>query len=133
MQPIAEFRVTARPGRRIVEIYDADVYLGDEAALEASRKQVVAGTGHHLYLQPDIRAHVAVRIWPTPPQPPAQVEGHVPVTLESETGTLVINQLTLGPAGEATLPPARRVRRPCVVAWKNGNQRLPRPHVPSDR
>ncbi|MFD7978737.1 hypothetical protein [Streptomyces sp. NPDC059071] len=107
MQPVAEFSVTARPDRRIVEVYDADAYLGDEQAMATSRQQVVAGNGYHLYihtLQPDIRVHITIRLWDTPPPPPAEAEGHAPITLDSETGILVVNQLTLGPAGEMTLP-----------------------------
>ncbi|HZH27297.1 MAG TPA: hypothetical protein VEY95_08950 [Azospirillaceae bacterium] len=45
-----------------------------------------------------------IRVWDTPPTPPAAAEGHVPVSIESETGTLVVNQLEYGPAGEMTLP-----------------------------
>jgi len=47
---------------------------------------------------------VIIRVWDTPPTPPAAAEGHVPVSIESETGTLVVNQLEYGPAGEMTLP-----------------------------
>ena len=107
MQSVAEFSVTARPDRRIVEVYDADAYLGDEQAMTASRQQVVADNGYHLYihtLQPDIRVQITIRLWDTPPPPPADAEGHAPITLDSETGILVVNQLTLGPAGEMTLP-----------------------------
>lgn len=108
MQPVAEYSVTARPDRHIVEVYDADAYLGDEQALEASRHHVVAGNGYHLYLhtlQPDIRVHITIRLWDTTPPPLAtDAEGHTPVALDSETGILVINQLTLGPAGEMPLP-----------------------------
>jgi hypothetical protein len=107
MALLTEYSVNAVPDRRVVEVYDADAYLGDEAAMDAAEVQVVAGNGYHLYLfslQPDIEVQVTIRIWDTPPKPPADTEGHTPVTLESETGTLVINQLTYGPAGEMTLP-----------------------------
>jgi hypothetical protein len=107
MQPVAEYSVTARPDHHIVEVYDADACLGDGQAMEASQHQVVAGNGYHVYihtLQPDIRAHITIRLWDTPPSPPAHAEGHTPITLDSETGILVINQLTLGPAGETMLP-----------------------------
>ncbi|MGW9032637.1 hypothetical protein ACWGQ5_53635, partial [Streptomyces sp. NPDC055722] len=70
MALLAEHNVTATPGRRVVEIYDADAYLGDEAALDAAEQQVVAGNGYHLYilsLQPDIPVQVTLRIWDTPP------------------------------------------------------------------
>ncbi|MEU3519700.1 hypothetical protein ABZ770_31225 [Streptomyces sp. NPDC006654] len=119
---LTEYTVTASPDRRIVEVYDADAYLGDGAALKAAEVQVVAGNGYHLYLlsgQPDIDVKVTVRIWDTPPEPPAEAEGHTPVTIESETGILVVNQLTLGPAGEMTLP------RPGVYegyAWWAGRE-----------
>ncbi len=107
MAPLAEYSVKAIPDRRIVEVYDADAYLGDEEALKASERQVVAGNGYHLFLnslQPTIRVTVTIRIWPTEQEPPAGADGSVPVTLESETGLLVINQLTYGPAGEMELP-----------------------------
>jgi hypothetical protein len=32
MALLAEHNVTAIPGRRVLEVYDADAYLGDEAA-----------------------------------------------------------------------------------------------------
>jgi hypothetical protein len=104
---LAEHNVTATPGRCVVEVYDADAFLGDEAALDAAEIQVVAGNGYHLYLlslQPDMNVQVSIRIWDTPPAPPADAEGHVDVSLESETGTLVIGQLDRGPADEITLP-----------------------------
>ncbi|ATW52180.1 hypothetical protein [Streptomyces peucetius] len=122
MQLVAEYSVTARPDRGIVQVYDVDAYLSDEQALQAARDHVVAGNGYHLYLhslQPDIRAHVTIRLWDTPPPPPADADGHTTVTLDSETGILVINQFTLGPAGEMTLP------RPGVyegTAWWSGRQ-----------
>ncbi|MFI9568840.1 hypothetical protein [Streptomyces rishiriensis] len=107
MALLAEHNISATPGRCIVEVYDADAFLGDEAALDAAEVQVVAGNGYHLYLlslQPDIDVRVTIRIWDTAPTPPASAEGHVAVDLESETGILVIGQLDRGPAGEITLP-----------------------------
>ncbi|WP_235458906.1 hypothetical protein [Streptomyces olivochromogenes] len=68
---------------------------------------MVAGDGYHLYLrslQPDIDVEVTIRIWDTPPSVPAEAEGHVDISIESETGILVVNQLALGPAGDMTLP-----------------------------
>ncbi|MEU5309039.1 hypothetical protein [Streptomyces sp. NPDC021562] len=122
MALLAEYSVTASPDRRVVEVYDADAYLGDQAAMAAAEVQVVAGNGYHLYLlsrQPDIDVKVTVRVWDTPPEPPADAEGHTPVSIESETGILVVNQLTLGPAGQMTLP------RPGVYegyAWWSGRE-----------
>ncbi|MFF4214567.1 hypothetical protein ACFYZE_35595 [Streptomyces sp. NPDC001796] len=107
MTLLAEHNVTATPGRRVLEVYDADAYLGDEAALDAAQVQVVAGNGYHLYLlslQPDIPVQITIRIWDTPPTPPADAEGHTAISLESETGILVIGQLDRGPADEITLP-----------------------------
>ncbi|MFC3346829.1 hypothetical protein ACFOOM_05115 [Streptomyces echinoruber] len=104
---LAEHHVTATPGRRVLEVYDADAHLGDEAALDAAETQVVAGNGYHLYLlslQPDMKVQVTIRIWDTPPPPPAEAEGHTRVSLESETGILVVGQLDRGPADEITLP-----------------------------
>ncbi|MFD5971449.1 hypothetical protein ACFWGR_35430 [Streptomyces sp. NPDC060311] len=107
MPLITEYTVRARPDRRVVEVYDADAYLGDGDVLTASRSQVVAGNGYHLYLrslQPDIPVQITIRIWDHPQPHPAGCEGSVPVTLESETGELVVNQFTLGPAGGTQLP-----------------------------
>jgi hypothetical protein len=122
MALLAEYRCKATPARRVVEVYDADADLSDDEAMAAARRQVVAGNGYHLYirsLQPDIDVEVAIRVWDTPPGPPADAEGHVPVSIESETGILVVNQLEYGPAGETTLP------RPGVYeghAWWEGRQ-----------
>ncbi|MFD8048538.1 hypothetical protein ACF063_11230 [Streptomyces chartreusis] len=107
MSLLAEHNVTAIPGRRVLEVYDADAYLGDEAALDAAETQVVAGNGYHLYLlslQPDMKVQMTIRIWDTPPTSPAEAEGHVEISLESETGILVVGQLDRGPADEITLP-----------------------------
>ncbi|MCX3061163.1 hypothetical protein [Streptomyces beihaiensis] len=107
MQLVAEYTVKARPDRRVLEVYDADAYLSDEQALIASRSQVVAGNGYHLYLrslQDVLDATINIRIWSGPARPPGDVEGTTPVTLESETGTLVIAAFTAGPVGEMTLP-----------------------------
>ncbi|WP_333741652.1 hypothetical protein [Streptomyces sp. IBSBF 2806] len=116
-----KYKCKATPGRRVVEIYDADAYLGDDDAMAAARIQVVGGNGYHLYLlslQPDIDVEVVIRLWDSAPQPPAQAEGSVPVNIESETAILVVNQLEYGPAGDMSLP------RPGVYAghawWENG-------------
>ncbi|MEV3966700.1 hypothetical protein AB0K68_00885 [Streptomyces sp. NPDC050698] len=107
MALLAEYRCKATPARRVVEVYDADAYLSDDEAMAAACRHVVGGNGYHLYilsLQPDIKVEVAIRVWDTPPAPPADAEGQVPVRIESETGILVVNQLAYGPAGEMTLP-----------------------------
>ncbi|MFJ3205879.1 hypothetical protein [Streptomyces sp. NPDC086989] len=107
MSLITEYSTNARPDRRIVEVYDRDAYLGDDEALQQSRTQVVAGNGYHLYLhslQPDIEVQVTIRVWGTPQKPPEDAEGTIPVFLNSETGQLVVNQLTFGPAGMMDLP-----------------------------
>lgn len=122
MALIAEFRTTAQPDRGIVEVYDADAYEADREAAVRARAEVVAGNGYHLYLrtlQPDLRIEVAVRIWDGPQDPPADSEGRTSISLESGTGDLVVNQLTLGPAGTIKLP------RPGVYAghaWWTGRQ-----------
>lgn len=108
MALLAERNVTATPGRRVLEVYDADAFLGDEAALDAAEVQVVAGNGYHLYLlslQPDMPVQITIRIWDTPPEPPADAEGHVGISLESETGILVIGQLDCGPAPDDVVLP----------------------------
>ncbi|WP_411082041.1 hypothetical protein [Streptomyces sp. cmx-18-6] len=90
-----------------MEIYDADAYLMDNAAMKASQRQVVAGNGYHLYchsLQSNIRVRVNIRIWALPQDIPDHAEGSTPIRIESETGILVIGQLTFGPAGEMELP-----------------------------
>ncbi|MGW2788096.1 hypothetical protein ACWC3X_44290 [Streptomyces populi] len=123
MALLAEHNVTATPGRRVLEVYDADAFLGDEAALDAAEVQVVAGNGYHLYLlslQPDMPVQITIRIWDTPPQPPADAEGHVGISLESETGILVIGQLDRGPAPDDVVLP-----RPGVYeghAWWTNRQ-----------
>jgi hypothetical protein len=107
MRLLVEYRCKATPARRVVEVYDADAYLSDDDAMAAARRQVVAGNGYHLYLrslQPDIDVEVVIRVWNTPPTPPSDAEGQVSVSIESETGILVVNQLDYGPAGEMTLP-----------------------------
>ncbi|MCK7627787.1 hypothetical protein MUU72_32635 [Streptomyces sp. RS10V-4] len=120
MALITEYTVTAEPDRCLVEVYDSDAYLQDSAALEAAREQVVAGNGYHLYLhslQPAIGVDVIIRVWDEPQSPPTHCEGSVPVTIESTTACLVINQLTFGPAGTMDLP------RPGVyegIAWWTG-------------
>lgn len=107
MALLAEHHVTATPGRCVLEVYDANAYLGDEAALDAAEVQVAAGNGYHLYflsLQPDIPVQVTIRIWDTPPSPPSDAEGHIDIGIESETGILVVGQLDRGPADEVALP-----------------------------
>ncbi|MEU7213102.1 hypothetical protein AB0B06_32420 [Streptomyces sp. NPDC044989] len=122
---LSEYGVNAVPGRRFIEVYDADAYLDDAAAMDAARRQVAAGNGYHLYLyslQADIPARVDIRVWDAPPPPaPGDAEGHATITLESETGALVVNQLSYGPAGDMTLP------RPGVyrgTVWWTGRQAM---------
>ncbi|MFD9374612.1 hypothetical protein ACFWBH_03565 [Streptomyces sp. NPDC059999] len=107
MPLITEYSTSAYPDRGIVEVYDSDAYLGDDEALARSRTQVVAGDGYHLFLhslQTDIEVEVTLRIWDSPQEVLQDTEGTVPVSLESETGQLVVNQLTFGPAGVMDLP-----------------------------
>ncbi|UXX97353.1 hypothetical protein N7U49_46885 [Streptomyces sp. AD2-2] len=81
MALLAEYRCKATPGRRVVEIYDADAYLSDDAAMAAARTQVVAGNGYHLYiqsLQPDIDVEVAIRLWDSPPLLPPEPRARFP-------------------------------------------------------
>ncbi|GAA4681770.1 hypothetical protein GCM10023347_40850 [Streptomyces chumphonensis] len=107
MRLVSEYTVRARPDRGVIEVYDADAFLGDDEALKLSRSRVVAGNGYHLYLrslQPDIPVRVTVRLWDGPRPSPAACEGSTPVTLESATGELVVNRFTLGPAGGMRLP-----------------------------
>ncbi|MEU1600853.1 hypothetical protein ABZ468_51120 [Streptomyces sp. NPDC005708] len=107
MALLAEHHVTGTPGRRVVEVYDADAYLGDEAALDAAEQLVVAGNGYHLYLlslQPDIPVQVTLRTWDTPPAPPADTEGHTRVSIESETGTLSSANSTAHPPPRSPCP-----------------------------
>ncbi|MEU4088677.1 hypothetical protein [Streptomyces aureus] len=123
MALLAEHRVIATPGRRVLEVYDADAFLGDGAALEAAETEVVAGNGYHLYLlslQPDMRVEITVRVWDDPPAPPADAEGRVDVSLESATGVLVVGQLDRGPAPDDVVLP-----RPGVYeghAWWTGRR-----------
>ncbi len=107
MALLTDQSVTATPGRGVLEVYDAEAYLGDSAALDAAEQQVVAGNGYHLYLlslQPAIPAHITIRIWDTVPEARTDAEGHIPVSIESVTGILVVSQLEFGPAGEIPLP-----------------------------
>ncbi|WP_030733258.1 hypothetical protein [Streptomyces sp. NRRL S-237] len=107
MTLLTEYRTPARPDRRLVEVYDADAHLVDGAAIDLARRHVVGGNGYHLYLsslQPDITVEVTIRVWDAPRRPPADVEGTLPVEIESETGILVVGQFTFGPAGQMTLP-----------------------------
>ncbi|WP_240679135.1 MULTISPECIES: hypothetical protein [unclassified Streptomyces] len=122
MQPIAEYTVNAVPDRGLIEVYDADAYMADAAAMKASRQQVVAGNGYHLYLhslQSEIAVEVHVRIWASEEKIPDHAEGSTSVSIESETGILVIGQLTFGPAGEMELPEAGVYEG---VAWWTGRQ-----------
>lgn len=122
MALIAEYRTTAWPDRGIVEVYDANAYEADREAAVRARAEVVAGNGYHLYLhtlQPDLRVEVAIRIWDGPQDPPADAEGRTSISLKSETGDLVVNQLTLGPAGMTRLP---RAGVYAGHAWWTGRQ-----------
>ncbi|PJE94483.1 hypothetical protein CUT44_30175 [Streptomyces carminius] len=122
MALITEYGTRTRPDRRIVEVYDEDAYLGDDEALGESRTRVVAGNGYHLYLhslQSEIEVEVTVRVWDGPREPSWEAEGDAPVSLESETGTLVVRAFTGGPVGDMSLP------RPGVYegrAWWAGRQ-----------
>jgi hypothetical protein len=121
---LSEFSANAVPVRSFIRVYDADAYLGDAAAMGAARRQVVASNGYllHLYsLQPDIPTQVDIRIWDAPPPAPGDAEGHVTITLESETGALVVNQLGYGPAGDMTLPCPGVYRG---TAWWTGRQAM---------
>ncbi|MEU3443735.1 hypothetical protein AB0N37_03885 [Streptomyces griseoincarnatus] len=122
MALFAEYRITAQPDRGIVEVYDADAYEADREAAVRARAEVLAGNGYHLYLhtlQSDLRVEVAIRIRDGPQNPPTDAEGHTDISLKSETGDLVVNQLRHGPAGTTRLP------RPGVYAghaWWAGRQ-----------
>ncbi|MFD7916832.1 hypothetical protein ACFV30_40120 [Streptomyces sp. NPDC059752] len=107
MTLLTQSTTLARPSYRLVEVYDSDACLTDETAIAAAQRNVVGGNGYHLYmrsLQSDLKVEVIVRVWDGPQPPPAEVEGSMAVSLESETGLLVIGQFTFGPAAEMSLP-----------------------------
>ncbi|MFF4174068.1 hypothetical protein [Streptomyces sp. NPDC001744] len=107
MSLITEYSTNVLPGHMLVEVYDADACLGDDEAFLRSRTQVVAGNGYRLYVQTgqrDIEVRVAIRIWDAPRKPPEDAEGVVPVSLESETGQLVVSEIAFGPSGVMDLP-----------------------------
>lgn len=136
MPLIAEYSTTARPDRGIVQVYDADAYLGDDETLARSRTEVVAGNGYHLYLhslQADIEVQVTIKVWDGPQKPPEDIEGTVALTLESETGQLVVNQLTYGPARRHGTSQAWRVRRAGDLERTRRHGRLLRHEPPTLR
>ncbi|MEY2228858.1 MULTISPECIES: hypothetical protein [Streptomyces] len=107
MTLLTQSTTLARPSHRLVEVYDSDANLTDSTAIAAAERNVVGGNGYHLYLfslQSDLEVEVAVRVWDGPQPPPGEVEGFTAVSLESETGILVIGQFAFGPAAEMTLP-----------------------------
>ncbi|MGX2997362.1 hypothetical protein JNUCC64_24375 [Streptomyces sp. JNUCC 64] len=107
MPPLNEYRVRATPDRRVLQVYDSDAYTAEDAAWDEAKEKVVGGDGGHLVilsLQSAIPVTVTVRLWDTPPEPPAGAEGRAPVRLDSPTGVLVVNELTRGPAGTVELP-----------------------------
>ncbi|MFB7260733.1 hypothetical protein ACFCXH_01010 [Streptomyces nojiriensis] len=107
MTLLTQSTTLARPSHRLVEVYDSDAYLTDSTAIAAAERNVVGGNGYHLYLfslQSDLEVEVTVRVWDVPQSPPGEAEGFTPVSLESETGILVIGQFTYGPAAEMSLP-----------------------------
>ncbi|MEU8779593.1 hypothetical protein [Streptomyces sp. NPDC048606] len=107
MPLLVQATTLARPSYRLVEVYDSDAYLTDDEAIAAAERNVVGGNGYHLYmlsLQSDLKVEVTIRVWEAPQPSPVDVEGFTPVSLESETGVLVVGQFALGPAGEMSLP-----------------------------
>ncbi|MFG2979172.1 hypothetical protein ACGFYY_40085 [Streptomyces sp. NPDC048331] len=107
MTLLTQSTTLARPSHRLVEVYDSDAYLTDSTAIAAAERNVVGGNGYHLYLfslQSDLEVEVTVRVWDAPQPPPGEAEGVTAVSLESETGILVIGQFTFGPAAEMSLP-----------------------------
>ncbi|MER5934981.1 hypothetical protein [Streptomyces sp. NPDC002054] len=107
MPLLSEHSVDAKPDRQLLQVYDADAYRGSDQALEAAHQDVVGGDGRHAFLhslQSGIKTTVVIRIWDTLPPAPADADGYVPISIESPTGLLIINEFTMGPAGEAALP-----------------------------
>ncbi|UQW99164.1 hypothetical protein [Streptomyces sp. RerS4] len=107
MPLLVQTTTLARPSYRLVEVYDSEAYLTDDDAIAAAERNVVGGNGYHLYmlsLQPDLKVEVTIRVWDDPQPSPVDVEGFTSVSLESETGVLVVGQFALGPAGEMSLP-----------------------------
>ncbi|MEU6862780.1 hypothetical protein ABZ924_05795 [Streptomyces sp. NPDC046876] len=107
MTILAEHRLLAVPDRRVIELYDADAYVGTAAVLDQLDEHVVAGDGYHLYigsLQSGVGVEVAIRVHDAPPAmwPPA--DGSTELTLECATGTLIVGEFTAGVAGEVELP-----------------------------
>ncbi|MFE5864973.1 hypothetical protein ACFQ77_31155 [Streptomyces virginiae] len=107
MTLVTQSTTLARPSHRLVEIHDSDAYRTDSTAVAAAERNVVGSNGYHLYLfslQSDLEVEVTVRVWDEPQPSPGEAEGFTEVSLESETGILVIGQFAFGPAAEMSLP-----------------------------
>ncbi|MYV79429.1 hypothetical protein GT352_36800 [Streptomyces sp. SID1046] len=107
MTLLTQSTTLARPSHRLVEIYDSDAYRTDSTAVAAAERNVVGSNGYHLYLfslQSDLEVEVTVRVWDEPQPSPGEAEDFTEVSLESESGILVIGQFAFGPAAEMSLP-----------------------------
>ncbi|MFI1446939.1 hypothetical protein OG280_40025 [Streptomyces virginiae] len=107
MTLLTQSTTLARPSHRLVEIYDSDAYRTDSTAVAAAERNVVGSNGYHLYLfslQSDLEVEATVRVWDEPQPSPGEAEGFTEVSLEPETGILVIGQFAFGPAAEMSLP-----------------------------
>ncbi|MGW7344962.1 hypothetical protein [Streptomyces sp. NPDC054854] len=105
---IAELETLACPAYRLLEIRDSDAIVADDEAGVASRTRVVVGSGPHIYissLQRDIYVQVVIRIWDSPQDPRTDGEGHTPLSFESPTGLISVDELTRGSAASMALPP----------------------------
>lgn len=107
MTILAEHRLLAVPDRRVIELYDADAYVGTSAVLDQLDEHVVAGDGYHLYigsLQSGVGVEVTIRVHSAPPATWPPADGSTELTLECTTGSLIVGEFTAGVAGEVELP-----------------------------
>ncbi|MGW4893596.1 hypothetical protein ACWEQL_15230 [Kitasatospora sp. NPDC004240] len=118
---LQEHRTEARPDHGLIEVYDADAYLTDSAAVRRSRETIVAGTGTQLYLhspQGIAPAELTLLVWDGPAREDTawEEEGHSRQILDLPTGMVVIRAFSPEIAGCYELPrPGAYAAR---VAWK---------------
>ncbi|MFY7066926.1 hypothetical protein ACOQFV_31185 [Nocardiopsis changdeensis] len=109
MNPLARFETLAKPWYRVIDLHDSAAESNEEP-LRVPGSQIIGGAREHLYIQcaqDSARVRVHLRMWDSEAEAvhPGWSEPE-PGVLACPSGTLLVDQWTVGPAAEWDLPRA---------------------------
>lgn len=109
MTLLAQFETMAKPWYHVIDLHDSACETNEEP-LKLPGHQLIGGGLQHLYIQcaqDSTRVRIHLRVWNCEPELAQEGWSEAEsAELACESGTLLVNQWTVGPAAEWKLPAA---------------------------